>query len=187
MAMVQIDENQLKALTTGYQLLDRLMANPKTKAQAEKLVKSIHPDVVTSEDLAEPVVGPIKAELAELKKWKQEREDSELAGNYTSRFEELKKQGFTEDGIEKLKKLMVDRSVPDVDAAVALFEKQNPKPAEKPAGLRSNHWTIGQKDDKAEVDKLMQDPDSWANEKAFEVLDELKSGKPAFGAAVGMG
>lgn len=158
------------------------MTSPKTKRDLQKLVKTVHPNVVTDDDLAEPTIAPLKAELEELKAFKKKYEDDQIESQFTSKFDQLKKDGWTEDGIEKLKDLMVKRQIPDVDAAAALFERQNPAPRPLSPAIKSNDWNIGDPgDDKFK--RLLEDPDRFARDEAAKVLNEVQqNGKPEFGA-----
>lgn len=180
--MPEISQQELNLLRSAHALMDQLMGHPKTKRDIQKLVKTIHPNVTTDDELAEPLVGPIKEELNALKKWKQEQEDAKIEAQFTGSFSQLKKDGWTDEGIEKLKKLMVDRQIPDVDAAAALFEKQNPPERELAPAIRSNDWNIGDKDDD-KYKRLLDDPDRFARDEAAKVLNEVqKNGRPDFGA-----
>jgi hypothetical protein len=180
--MAQIDDNELVLLRSARQLLDGLMTDPKTKRDLQKLVKMKHPNVVTDDDLAEPTIAPIKAELEELKKFKQQIEDERIEAKFQASFDDLKDDGWTEDGLEKLKKLMIDRQIPDVYAAAALFEKQNPPPKPLAAAIKTNEWSLGSHDDE-KFKRLLQDPDRFARDEAAAVLNEVATeGKPKFGA-----
>lgn len=177
MAMVQVDEDQLKLLGTARTLLAQLTENPKTKRRVEAAIKELHPNVQTSDELAEPYVAPLREELDALKKRLQEDDDRKVTDRYMQQFAALADQGYTEDGVEKIKKMMVDRNIPDVDAAVALFERQNPKQPDAPQGLRSNAWTMGDAEtDKDKLNRLMKDETQFARDEAVEVLNEFRSG-----------
>lgn len=176
MAMVQVDEDQLKLLATARNLLAQLTDNPKTKRRVEAAIKELHPQVQTSDELAEPYVKPLQEKIDALEKRLQEDDDRKVTDRYMAQFGALKDQGFTDDGVEKIKKMMVDRNIPDVDAAVALFERQNPKQPEAPQGLRSNAWTLGDAEtDKDKMDRLMKDETQFARDEAVTVLNEFRA------------
>jgi len=162
-------------------LLDQLMTNPKTKREIQKLVKTLHPNVVTDEELAEPTLAPMRAELDELKAFKKKYEDDIIDGSFNKKFDQLKQDGWTEDGIEKLKDLMLKRQIPDVDAAAALFERQNPPAKPLAPAILSNDWNIGDKDDE-KFKRLLDDPDRFGRDEAAKVLTEFaQNGKADYG------
>lgn len=178
---VTLTDEQYARLNGAHTLLDQLMVSPKTKRDLQKLVKTVHPNVVTDDEAVEPLMAPMREELNALKKWRQDREDAEIEGSFNSRFSALQKDGWTEDGIEKLKQLMVKENTPSVDAAVALFEKQNPPARELPPAIQSRDWNIGDKDDD-KFKRLLDDPDRFARDEAAKVLNEVaQTGKPAYG------
>ena len=178
---VTLTDEQYARLNGAHTLLDQLMVSPKTKRDLQKLVKAVHPNVVTDDELAEPTIAPLRAELEELKSFKKKYEDSQIENQFSSAFKRLQDDGWTEDGVEKLKKLMVDRQIPDVDAAAALFEKQNPPARALPPAVQSRDWSIGDKDDD-KFKRLLDDPDRFARDEAAKVLTEVaQEGKPRYG------
>jgi hypothetical protein len=179
--MPMISDEDYRRLTGAHVLLDQLMTSPKTKRDIQKLVKAVHPNVVTDDDLAEPTIAPLRQELEDLKAFKKKYEDSQIENQFSSSFKRLQDDGWTEDGIEKLKKLMVDRQIPDVDAAAALFEKQNPPARPLPVAVQSRDWNIGDKDDD-KFKRLLDDPDRFARDEAAAVLTEVaQEGAPRYG------
>lgn len=184
--MPEISEEELTLLRSARGLLDQLMTSPKTKKNIQSLVKTLHPNVVTDEDQAAEVLGPVREEIEALKKWKQDREDKDIEGQFDAKFKALRGEGFTDDGIEKLKKLMVDRQIPDVEAAVALFERQNPAPKETPDALRSRGWADIPQGSEDTVKELMADESAWARKEAGKVFDEIRNGQ-VVGGDIGFG
>lgn len=177
MAQVLVDEDQLKILATARNVLAGLVENPKTKRAVESAIKTLHPQVQTSDEMAEPYVKPLQDKIDALEKRIKDDDDAKITDRYVQQFGALKEQGHTDDGIERIKKLMVDRNIPDVDAAVALFERQNPVPIAAPQGLRSNNWTIGDAEkDKDKLSRLMKDETAFARDEAVNVLNEFRQG-----------
>lgn len=184
--MPEISDEELTLLRSARGLLDQLMTSPKTKKNIQSLVKTLHPNVVTDEDQASEILAPVQEKLAALEKWKQDREDKDIEGQFESKFAALRKDGWTEDGIEKLKKLMVDRQNPDVESAVALFERQNPAPKETPDALRSRGWADIPQGQEDTVKELMTDESAWARKEAGKVFDEIRAGQ-VVGGDIGFG
>jgi len=173
--MPEISNEALQVLQASYQVLDKLMGNPKTKAATEKLIKEQFPHAVTSQDLADPIIQPLQEKLKELTDWKEKYESDKLDDQLKAAFKRMKdEQHFTDEGIERVKKLMVDRKIADPEAAAALWEKQNPPPAVKPTALTPSTWTIpGEGEGEDKYKRLVENEDAFAREEAVNVLNEF--------------
>ena len=172
--MVEISDQEYHALREGYALLDRLLKNPKTARKTESAIKEIHPDVVTSDDVAAPYVGEFKEFAKKVEdRWKKE-DDAKVDSEFNKAFDRLKESGYTEEGIEKIKKLMVERKIPDPEAAAALFDKQNPAPKKIPSTLMPSSWGVGrvEKDDDS-MKQLYSSPEDWSEKEAIKVFQEI--------------
>lgn len=170
--MAEVDDAVLTRLKGAHALLDRLLRDPKTRREAEKLVKVHRPDFTTTDDVAAPYIEQISSLEKKLDEYitgeKHRKQDTEA----DAAFERLRKTGYTDEGIDKIKNLMKERTIPDVEAAAALFDKLNPpaSPA-PPSGFEGSAWNIG--DSKDESDKLLfEDPDRWAEQEAIKAFRE---------------
>ena len=171
--MVEITDQEAKVLGGSKALLDKLLSNPKTKRQAEALIKEVHPEAVTTDD----IVAPYVAEIADLKKefrefvtsQKGEKLDSKLAKD----IEYLRSErDFTDDGIEKLKKLMVEKEIPDIVVAADHWERQNPPKPQEPSLISPTDWGFGRKTEDADLNLLFSDEDAWAEKEAQRAWNE---------------
>lgn len=138
-ALVGLLDSELKKAKPSFALLEKLGMNPKTRMGMQRLIKEIEPDRVIPElDAAQPVLDELKAlreqiaakEKADTDKEvarAKESEERETAQRLESGRALLRSKGYQKEGIEKIEKLMVDRSLPDFDAAMALFERDQPK------------------------------------------------------------
>lgn len=144
MALIEIDEGEYQRLRSNADalpskaLLDKLGANPKTRRAVLEMVKEINPAANIPElDAAAPVmaeVGTLKGELAELRKQLQaendERATREREGSTTALIErergKLRAQGYQDEGIAAVEKLMTERGLTDYEAAAALLERSRP-------------------------------------------------------------
>lgn len=149
MALVEIDQDQLvrlqalakEAETAGpsKKLLDKIGSNPKTRMNLLKLWKEVEPETTIPEiDAATPHLEALEGVKKELADFRKALEDEKTEAKKKQTLEEidnqiakgrkrLKDQGFTQEGVEAVEKLMQDRSISDYDAAAALWEKENPK------------------------------------------------------------
>lgn len=175
--MPDIPDDQLKILNGSKALLDKLLSSPKTRRQAEKLIKEHYPETVTSDDVAEPFVKEVETKVDALSKefkdfvkdFKGNKLDSKLAEDIAYLRE---KRDFTEEGIEKLKKLMVEKEIPDIVVAADHWERQNPPKAQEPSIMSPTDWGFGRKTEDADLKLLFEDEDAWAEKEARKAWSE---------------
>lgn len=153
MAMIEIDEEQVRRDSALRATVAKILANPKSKRLMEEAHKMVDPDAVTptleAEKALEAAVGATKAEIAELKtqmaKDKQDREDREklaaLDAKVEKGFAKLRGQGVTEEGIAGVRKLMEDEGIVNPEIAWAHFEKLHP-PATPVAPSGQGGWNF---------------------------------------------
>lgn len=152
--MVEISEEDLAYLQKAEGLMKKLHDNKATRPLFDKAVKA-HPELgknyMSVEDTAEPIVAPLKEEIASLKKKFKDREDSEMDSHLNDTFKKIQSNyGYTDEGIGELKKMMVDKNIADPEVAAAYWEKKNPPKATESNGYSSNAWRF---DEKVEADK----------------------------------
>jgi hypothetical protein len=187
MAEVVIDEAQLNALTAAQKLLEQINSDPKTRPLLTKAIKAHYPNTRTDEDVAEEVARPyiekVEATASKLEEMfskiaEREAKDSEARAlsQLESSFSRLKSTyGYNDEGIDKIKALMVDRSIPDPDAAAALFERQNPKPTEVRSSWEPDSWNLREDAVAVDVQGLFADPDRWADKEVGKILFDIRS------------
>ena len=146
MPIIEVDEDKLKALQAqlasanlSKATLDKLGANPKTRAALLGLMKEDNPALIIPEiDAAKPVmekVTQLEKQLAEaLKATADEKAETEktarentVKATIDAKRSDLKKRGWTDEGIAGIEKLMSDEGIMSSAAAEALFEKNTPK------------------------------------------------------------
>ena len=105
--MAEVDDTELAILRGAHKLLDQLHTSPKTRRQFQKAVKELHPSTITDEDRVND--APEVQRLGKLEKtvtdfidgFNTKAQDAE----FTAAFGRLRDQGYTEEGVEKIKKL----------------------------------------------------------------------------------
>jgi uncharacterized protein YihD (DUF1040 family) len=143
---VEVSAAHLQQLQQAYALQEKLFNNKESKKFWEKSIKS-HPEFKdryqTVEDIAEPVLSPMRDELKELKEKLKAREEKESDDHYNQIFKKLSKErGYTDEGIEQIKRVMVDKNIADAEAAADHWERKNPaKPAES-SGYGTQSWNF---------------------------------------------
>lgn len=184
MAKVEIEQSELEELARSRILINKLSASPDAKRHLERSIKTLMPEVETEEDVfnraAAPHVETIKSlqeQLAATNKRldddaKARREDAEQRET-TSAFNALRQAGYQEDGIEKIKAIMVDRKIADPEAAAALFDRLNPPPAQEAAGWEPDAWDLTPKGmDEKSMKLLFDNEDRWADNEVSKVINE---------------
>lgn len=183
--MAEISDETLAQLQKGMALLQKLSTDPTTRRDFERVVKKAHPEVETSDDVAaevaKPYVEKIEAmgnQLSEFltsqQKRDQEAADARQLSEMDTAFGRLRSQGLQDEGVEHVKKLMIERNIADPEAAFALFERQNPKPATSAASWEPDSWGITENPVERDVKGLFESPDRWADVEVHNVLAEMR-------------
>lgn len=88
-----------------------------------------------------------------------------------------------EDGIEKVKQLMVDKSIADPYAAAARFLELNPPQTQEAPAWTPQHWNMDQQTggDAESLKALFADEDRWADNMAGVALQEHRAGVDRIG------
>jgi hypothetical protein len=171
--MPEISAEELKVLQGSKALLDKLLANPKTKRTQEKLVKEVYPEAVTTDDVLEPVLEEVKAIGKRFDEYVKTQEGSKLDSKLNQDISYLRKErDFTDEGIETLKKLMVEKQIPDIVVAADHWERQNPPKVQEPSILGPTSWGFGHKTEDTDLGLLYSDEDAWAEKEATRVWNE---------------
>ncbi len=187
--MPEISDAELATLRNADALLRKLDADPRTKPGLEAAIKIHHPEVVTEAEKAEQLAKPfmekvegvaesLKARLDKLDERDAAAVTAQTESRITDAFARLRKDGFTDDGIEKIKTLMVDRNIADPEAAAALFEKQNP-PVQEESSFSPSAWEVGSTAPGTDLASFFKDEDKAADLMAAQVLNEIRVGKAA--------
>lgn len=164
--MPELTEEELRDLTGAKVLLDKLVRDPKTKRDAEKLIKVHHPEVVTTEDVEKPLRDEIVALRKQMEDDKEARRSREIDDRLTSEYKALRDDGWTDEGIEKLKKFQVDRKIASPLDAAGAWDRAFPKPKEQPSPLAPTDWGFGQDSKDEDIKLLFENEDAWAEKEA---------------------
>lgn len=188
--MPEITEDQLAVFHKATAFLQEAATNSATKRDFERLVKKIRPDVETAEDIAAEVAKPYVEKLEAATKRlddymaaQDERSRSQSTAESDAArdaaFNRLKAEGYTLEGLDNIKRLMVDRSIADPEAAAALFDRMNPKPAAGGASWEPANWDIRNDAVDNDVAGLFANEDLWADKMVGTVLNEIRLGNRA--------
>src|SRR5277367_3341743 len=163
--MIEITEeehNQLQALRG---VAAKIVAKPESRRLLEQAQKLVDPNAATplldEEARATAPLTALKTEMqAKIDALQKERDDEKrenaltaIAGRQTADFAKLRKEGYTDEGIAAIQKLMEDEGITKVNNAVAIFERNNPPPmpSTPQGGVTGTSWNFA--DQVAESDK----------------------------------
>lgn len=173
--MAEIDDAQLAQLQKAHALLSSLYGNKETKRDLERMAKKVNPNAVTTDDLAEPYLEPLKKEINELREFKSSIEKMQSDYHENSAFDRLRSQGYTDTGIEEIKKLMAERSVKDPEVAAAYWDKTRPAEPVAPNGISSSMWNFeGSIENDPEQAKMLfnKDGEVWQDREIAKFFNE---------------
>lgn len=180
--MPEITDEEFNAAKRAVQILQQLSTNPEARTDFERSLKKLDPKIRTREDEAAELTKPYADQLAALqarldardeadKKAEEDRASNESMMKLTEGFGRLKQAGLTTEGEEAVKQIMLDRNIPDPEAAFALFERQNPKPVSENSAWTPEHWKYDT-DSVVDTALLFKNPDRWEDETIGQVLME---------------
>lgn len=152
MPHIEIDENEYNRLKGVADLAARIHADPKGRVLLEQAHKTINPKAPTptleqEARFAEPL-NNVQQQIAELTKlvttkFEQDAGEKKLGAlrqQQEEGFARLRDQGYTDQGIEAVQKIMSEKGVLEPELAAAYHEKLNPPNAlATPTGSNSVH------------------------------------------------
>ena len=146
----EVDEVELLRLQRQDATVQNIWKNPKAKRKILEAVKDADPNAripeLEIEEAARAPVMALETQVAELTKQiatdKAEREKetklNALSGNVEKGKAKLRKEGWTDEGVAAVEKLMEEKGILDVEIAAAFYEKQHPPQAPAtPSGVGS--------------------------------------------------
>ena len=133
--------------------------NPKLSDRAKALWKEQFPDETIGDyDLKNEVFGRLDKEKAEREAEAQKARDAELERQITSGRDRAKGRGLTQDAIDRMEKMMVEKGIRDYEDAMDLMAAREPRQAEETGG-GEHFWRHDQQD---QFKKVAEDPEKWA-------------------------
>lgn len=127
--------------------------------EARALLKKAYPNLqIEGYDLKNELKSDIEKVREELQQDKKAREDAETTGRIRETRKKTQEEfKFTDEGMEKLEKLMWDRNIGDYRAGALLMASEQPKAVESHMGPQ-RYWNHEKVDGFAEISK---DPEKW--------------------------
>ena len=193
---IEVDEAEYNQMVALRGVASKIVANPAARKRLEEAHKMVDPNAATplldqeTQQLA-PVKELEKQVNERIAKFEKEQEDKKreetlaaIAKRQEDGFAALRRDGFLDEGIEKVKKLMEDKGLLDPRDAAAIFLRDNPPqmPATPSGGMTGTAW--GFADVNAESDKSIQEliatkggSESLADRMAIAALNDFRSSR----------
>jgi hypothetical protein len=164
--MAEVPESELQILRGAKALHDKLLSG-KTRRRQEALIKEVYPDTPTLDDITEPYRDEIKELRKEFKDYIDGERGKRLDTKLEKDIEFLRaEREYTEEGIERLKKLMIEKEIPDIVVAADHWERNQPRTSQEVSIMAPTDWGIGRKTDDPDLKLLFEDEDAWADKEA---------------------
>jgi hypothetical protein len=169
-----IDPNEA---AQAWMLLDSILKNPDTRTDTLKLLKKWNPKAAIPEiDAAAPYEKKISDLSERLDKALESISNEKVDGKLASQFDALRtKRGYTDEGMEKIKQLMISEAIANPNVAADHFDAQQPKadPA-LPSGYFPS--TFIDESDKG-TERWFQNEDAAADAEIMTILREARDGQ----------
>ena len=191
MAIVQIDEADLLQYRQLHGAAQAILANPESRKLLQKAQKIVNPQAripeVEIEERVQAEVGGVREELAKLTKRLDEdaqarqttAQAAEITATWDKQKADLRRRGFTDDGIRKIEEHALAESIPNLRAAANDYLAQNPPPApEAPSGFGSWDFFGEAREKDTYVEKMIEargDNDGLLNKEIAATLTEFRS------------
>jgi len=190
MAAVEIDEVELLRLRKQDSTVHALLANPKAKRKIFEAYREADPNVripeLEIEEAARAPVQKLEQTVADLQKQiaddRAEREKNAKLGSLHGTIEqgkaELRRAGWTDEGIAAVEKVMEEKGTTDIAMAAAYYEKLHPPQA--PIAPRGHGgWNFMQEvnDGEADLKRLLDtrgDNEIAVDKMAHDALNDFR-------------
>jgi len=187
---VEVDEVELQNLATLRKTVNTILANPAAAKLVEQAHKMVNPNVQTpnldrEKQIQEPVAALAKS-VEDLRKQmaddKAEREKQEKLAQLNSKVSEekaqLKRAGWTDEGLKNLDELMTQKGLLSPLDAAAIYEREHPpQQVATPSGSGNWNFVESVQDGEADLKKLIEtrgESSSIIDKMARDALNEVR-------------
>jgi hypothetical protein len=172
---VEVDEGEYGLLQKLKVLHDTLYSSADTGMELKQLIKKKFPSVSIPEiDVPAPHVARMSSLEKKLDTFIQKLSDDRDDQEFSRQLGEVRSEfSLTDDGMELVKRTMIDRKIADPWAAAAYVQHKTPTPAQ-PSGVGASKWNFlsAEKDGDADMKELLDDPEGWLDKQIPIILNE---------------
>lgn len=138
---IPVDAQVFQNLQTVAGIMEKLMS-PEAKSDFEPVFKKhVNPNYVTDKERAAPHVNPLLERLEQLEKKLKGNDDEKIDNQLAQKFRALKDNyGVTDDGIETVKKYMLEHRIADPEDAWFAYKGREPAAPIVPNGMQPASW-----------------------------------------------
>jgi len=196
MAAVQIDETELLQYRQLHGAAQAMLANPKARKLLQQAQLTVNPNAkipeVEMEAEREGALADIRKQNAEVlaalqadrDERQREKQMAEITGGWEKQKSDLRRRGFTDDGIAKIEQHALSESIPNLRAAANDYLALNPPAVpEQPGGFGGWDFFGGEKkEDDQFVEKMIAsrgENDGALNKEIAETLRDMRSNNTA--------
>lgn len=188
---VEIDEVDLVRYRDLAQNVQHVMKHPQARLLVQQAHKIVNPDAITPElDTHHQVMAPVKALekkfddfISGVGKQAEDNQRAATLANLKAQEErgiaELRRQGWNDEGITAVQKMMSEKGILDPLDAAAIFEKHHPpQQVATPSGTGAWNFAEGLADDQVDLKKLLDTKgqnDVVADNMAQTALNEFRT------------
>lgn len=178
--MPDISDEEYAQLQTAKKFIEAAEGTEGGRKAIMGLAKKINPKVRTEEDVAEEYLTPVKAELKEFRDWKNGMEKQIGDYNVDESLKEIRKTyGYTDEGVESLRKFADENGIKNMRHAAAAFERENPPKAVTPSfasdSFRVTDLMEGSNKDE-ELKQIRENPQKYENEQIRKWKEDRAKG-----------
>lgn len=187
---IEVDEEQLLQDVRLRNVLAKAMAHPEAKVLLQRAHKLVDANAITpdlddkgnAKDPLQPALDRVAALEAKLTTDAAEREKKErldaLQASIAAGLRTLRQEGWTEDGIKAVEKIMEEKGLIDPSIAAAYYEKQHP-PQELMTPGSTGAWNFMelQNDTSEDLKKLIEtkgESTPLLDKMAYDALKEVR-------------
>jgi len=148
--MVAIDVQTNENFKVLQGIFEKLMG-PEAKGEFEPVFKKhVNPAYVTDTERAKPHVDPLLKRLEAIDKKLEGLDNEKIDAEFARKFARLKDvYGVTEDGLETVKKFMLEKKIADPEDAWFAWKGREPAAPSMPSGMQPSSWGFDAQDDDA--------------------------------------
>jgi hypothetical protein len=146
---------------------DSIFNDPKLNKQVKAIIKQKYPDLPIPDYDME---ASIDARFAERDKKENDARAAAAKADDDARFKDLRAQtqkqyGLTDEAMERMEKMMIERNIGDYDAAATYFATKEPKTSE--ANWDETRWHHEKTEGWGE---LAKDPEAWGRNEILKAI-----------------
>lgn len=168
----QIDDAEYNFLQGRRQVADfveSIYNDPGLNREAKALIKKKYPGLqIPDYDLENKIEDRFAKERQEREEAEQKKRQKEEDERFAQlRTDTQKRYGFTNDAMERMEKMMVERNIGNYEDAAELMAIREPKTSDNSSDWHGGRWNHDQQTDFAEISK---DPERWARNEIMKSI-----------------